>query len=90
MMYAIVKIINGNYFIHAEGFTDQSSAKASFHSLCQSLWNAPDVYTACVTIIDENFDIVYGNNMTKYQEFIYHEAPQPEPEPEPTPEPTEG
>lgn len=78
MKYAIIKVINGNYFVHAEGFTDLSSAKVSFHSLCQSLWNASDVYTGCVAIVDENLDIVYGNNMTKYQEFITHNMPAPE------------
>ena len=67
MKYAIVKVINGNYFIHAEGFTDINKAKVSFHGLCQSLWNAEDVNTACVMIIDENLNIVEG-----YREFISH------------------
>lgn len=40
MKYAIVKVINGNYFIHAEGITNLDSAKAQFHGLCQTLWNA--------------------------------------------------
>ena len=30
MKYAIVKVINGNYSVHAEGFTDINSAKTSF------------------------------------------------------------
>lgn len=80
MVYAIIKIINGNYFIHAEGFTDLNSAKTSFHGLCQTLWNAPDVYKGCVAIVDENMNIVANNGTTLYKEFIIHEAPTPEAE----------
>ncbi len=69
MKYAIIKVINSNYSIHAEGITDVNSAKVSFHGLCQSLWNAPDVITACVKIIDENLDTVEG-----YKEVISHSA----------------
>lgn len=67
MKYAIIKVINSNYFIHAEGITDLHNAKAQFHGLCQTLWNAPDVQTACVMITDENLDTVQG-----YKEFISH------------------
>lgn len=81
MRYAIIKVINGNYFIHAEGIMELSSAKTQFHGLCQTLWNAPDVINAFVMIVDEQLDVVEG-----YKEFIHHE-PQPEPEPEPTEEP---
>ena len=55
MKYAIIKCINGNYFIHAEGITELSQAKISFHNLCETLWNAPDVITAKVMIVDEEF-----------------------------------
>ena len=67
MLYAIVKVVNGNYAIHAEGITDVNSAKVGFHGLCQTLWNAPDVLAACVKIVDENLDTVEG-----YREFIAH------------------
>lgn len=67
MKYAIIKVINGNYSIHSEGITDISSAKTQFHTLCASLWNAPDVITASVIIADENLDIENG-----YREFISH------------------
>lgn len=69
MKYAIVKAINGNYFIHAEGFTELASAKTNFHGLCQTLWNAPDVEKAYVAIVDEQLDVVEG-----YKEFIHHEV----------------
>ncbi len=31
MKYAIIKAINGNYFIHAEGITALENAKTQFH-----------------------------------------------------------
>ena len=70
MKYAIIKVINGNYAIHAEGITDLANAKVNFHGLCQTLWNAPDVLSAYVMIADENLDKVEG-----YGEFIWHDAP---------------
>lgn len=84
MTYAIVKCINGSYSIHAEGFADLSSAKVNYHGLCQTLWNAPDVLSAHVAIVDEQLDVVEG-----YKESIHH-AVQPTPEPEPETETTEG
>jgi hypothetical protein len=69
MKYAIIKVINGNYSIHAEGITDIASAKTQFHGLCQTLWNAPDVEKAYVAIIDEQLNVVEG-----YKEFIQHEV----------------
>lgn len=68
MKYAIVKVINGVYSIHAEGITALASAKVNFHGLCQNLWNAPDVITATVKVVDENLDCVEG-----YKEYITHQ-----------------
>lgn len=68
MKYAIIKVINGNYFIHAEGITDLASAKTQFHGLCQTLWNAQDVITATVKIVDEQLDCVED-----YKEYIMHD-----------------
>ena len=75
MKYAIVKVINGNYAIHSEGITELTSAKTQFHGLCQTLWNAPDVITAEVMIVDEQLDCVEG-----YKEFITHAPQVAEPE----------
>ena len=69
MKLAIVKVINGNYFIHAEGITSLESAKTQYHGLCQTLWNAPDVLDAHVMIVDEQLDCVEG-----YKENIRHEV----------------
>ena len=67
MKYAVIKCINGNFAIHAEGFTDKDNAKVNYHALCQTLWNADDVITAEVAIMDENLNVVEG-----YHEFISH------------------
>ena len=77
MKYAIIKVINGNFFIHAEGITAIEAAKTQFHGLCQTLWNAPDVLNAYVMIADEQLDVVEG-----YKEFIHHEQAESVPEPE--------
>ena len=69
MKYAIIKCVNGNYFIHSEGITDTTAAKTQFHALCTTLWNAEDVLTAKVEIVDEQLNVVDG-----YREFIHHEA----------------
>ena len=69
MKYAIIKVTNGNYSVHAEGITSLESAKTQFHGLCQTLWNAPDVITAEAAIVDEQLDVVEG-----YKEFIHHDA----------------
>jgi hypothetical protein len=73
MKLAIIKVINGNYFIHAEGIETIESAKTQFHGLCQTLWNAQDVLSAYVMIADEQLDCVEG-----YKEFIHHDAPEAE------------
>lgn len=66
--YAIIKCINGNYAIHAET-EELNSAKTNFHGLCQTLWNAPDVVTAKVEIVDEQLNCVED-----YREYIHHEV----------------
>lgn len=53
MKYAIIKVINGAFSVHAEGFTDLGNTKVNYHGLCQTLWNAPDVLSAYVAIVDE-------------------------------------
>ncbi len=69
MKYAIVKVVNGPFSIHAEGFTEVASAKVTYHGLCQTLWNAADVIKAYVMITDEQLDVVEG-----YKEYIHHDA----------------
>ena len=69
MKYAIIKVVNGNYTIEAEGYTSLESAIMKFHDVCKILWNAADVRTAHVIIADEQLDAMAG-----YKEFIHHEA----------------
>ena len=66
-MFSIIKVINGNFFIHAEGIKDVTNAKTTFHSVCTTLWNASDVITACVMIANEQLEPVEG-----YKEYIHH------------------
>ena len=72
--FALVKCINGNFAIHSET-TDLNSAKVQFHGLAQTLWNAPDVLTAKIEIVDEQLNVVED-----YREFIHHEAEEPKAE----------
>lgn len=67
MKYAVIKVVNGTYAIHSEGWTDIEKAKVNYFGLCQTLHNASDVQKACCMIIDENLDNVEG-----YKEFIRH------------------
>ena len=69
MKYAVIKVVNGNYAIVTEGHETVESAKVSYHDTCKILWNAQDVVTAMVAIVDENLDIVEAK-----KEFIHHEA----------------
>lgn len=68
MKYAIIKCSNGAFTIDSE-WSDLTQAKVKFHGVCQTLWNAEDVLTAEVKIVDEQLDCVDG-----YAEFIHHEA----------------
>ena len=68
MKYAIIKVVNGSFSIHAEGITAIEAAKVQFHGLCQTLWNAADVLSAHVAIVDEQLNVVEG-----YKEAIHHE-----------------
>jgi len=67
MVYAIIKCVNGNYAVQAEGITEISAAKVQFHNLCAALWNEPSVVTASVRIVDEQLDNVQG-----CREYISH------------------
>ena len=69
MKMAITKVINGNFSIDSEGYTDIAAVKTNAHALCSALWNAPDVITGCVRIVDENLGTVDGFN-----EVITHPA----------------
>ena len=53
MKYAVVKIVNGNFTIATEGWTDINKAKSSFHGVCQALYNdIVNVQTMAILIVD--------------------------------------
>lgn len=67
MKYAIIKTVNGTFAVASEHGDNLQSAKVAFHNECRNLWNAADVITAEVMIVDEQLDCVEG-----YKEFIAH------------------
>lgn len=69
MKYAIIDCVNGTYAVRAEGIQTVETAKVQYHGRCQTLWNAPDVRTAYVAIVDEQLDVVEG-----CKEYIHHAA----------------
>lgn len=69
MKFAIIKVVNGAFSVHAEGISAIENAKTQFHAVCQTLWNAQDAITASVKIVDENLSCVEG-----YAEYIRHET----------------
>jgi hypothetical protein len=79
MKYSIIKCINGAFSVDSE-HGELTQAKVRFHAICQTLWNAQDVVTAKVMIVDEQLNCVED-----YREYIHHEQ-----EPEPTPEPEQA
>lgn len=77
MKYSIIKCINGAFSVDSE-HGELTQAKVRFHAICQTLWNAQDVVTAKVMIVDEQLNCVED-----YREYIHHEqGPEPTPEPE--------
>lgn len=64
MLYSVIKVVNGNYAVHAE-CSDLKQAKVSYHQLCASLWNDTTLpLTARVEIIDQAL------NRVDYEEII--------------------
>ena len=77
MVYRVVKIINGNYAIHSEGFTDLNKAKVSYHGLLTDLYNdLASVETFAVMIMNSGGGVVEIDTYTKpYEEIIPEEIP---------------
>ena len=68
MKYAILQCVNGSFKVESEGYTELTTAKVHYHGACQTLWNALDVITGKVMIVDEQLNCVDG-----YAEYIHHE-----------------
>lgn len=75
MKYSLITVINGNFKVESEHGTNKQGAFVAFHNKAASLWNASDVITAMVKVVDGNLDCVEGK-----MEYITH--PQDEPETE--------
>lgn len=59
MKYAVIKVVNGNFSIVSEGWTDVNKAMVSFHSTCTDLYNdIANVSTMAVMILDSIGSIV--------------------------------
>ena len=68
--FAVVTVINGHYEVKSEWAEDKlDKARMAFHEMCRNLWNAPDVASAVVRLVDRNFQ-----TFTNYVEFIGHET----------------
>lgn len=70
MNYAVISNANGNFKIESEHGDNLQAAIVNFHNKCAAFWNAPDVLTAKVEVVDEALNIVDGKT-----EFIFHEEP---------------
>lgn len=81
MKLYVCKVVNGGTLTVVSETTDEQNALVNFHDTCKVLWNAPDVLTGMVKILDENMD-----NWQKKMEYITHAPQVVEPTPEPEPE----
>ncbi len=74
MKLAVIQCVNGNFSVVAEGMETEQAALVAFHGRCTALWNAPDVITGEVAVVDEQLDVYHG-----CKELISHVS-QPAPE----------
>lgn len=72
MKYYVVQSSNGNVSIVSE-WSDLDGARVAYHERCKILWNAQDVITGYVAILDAQLDTVGG-----YKELITHPVAEPE------------
>lgn len=72
MKYAIVSVVNGNFFIDAEKGEDLQGAFVFFANRIAALWNESSVETAVVKVVDQNFNVVAG-----HEEYIVHPVVEP-------------
>ena len=67
MKYSVVSCINGNFKVEAECGENKQQAFTVFHTKYTAFWNASDVVTGMVTVLDENL-----NTVDNKKEFISH------------------
>lgn len=65
--FAVVSVVNGVFNIDSEWGDNLQGARIAFHNRCSALWNASDVITAVVRLVNRDF-LTYLN----YVEGIEH------------------
>lgn len=70
MKLALVNCVNGNFSVIVEGIVSEQTARVQFHERCKILWNASDVITGEVAVLDEQLDVYQG-----LKELIRHDPP---------------
>ena len=60
MKYAVVSVVNGNFFIDVEKGSDLQGAIVFYANRMAALWNEQSVETATLKIVDQNFNVVSG------------------------------
>lgn len=69
MKYAVIRIVNGNFVVATEGWTDINKAKSSYYGTCQALYNEiASIHTMSVMIMDSLGNILERNF---YDESMY-------------------
>ncbi len=66
MKYYVIQSANENVSIVSE-WTDLNSAIVAYHDRCKTLWNAKDVVTGIVALVDDNLFTI-----GMYRETISH------------------
>ena len=66
MKYYVIQSSNGTVSVVSE-WSDLNSAIVAYHDRCKILWNAQDVISGVVMLIDSSLNTVGG-----YREFITH------------------
>ena len=72
--FALVQCVNGNFSVVSEHGT-ADAGKVAFHNLSAALWNEPDVITARINLVDENYFVVEG----RFTDWIDRTEPEPVP-----------
>ena len=80
MKYALQQCTDGTFSIPKQNMTDLATAQKWWHHYSEALYGDSSFTYACLTIVDENLNLVEGG---KYTTVIRRE-PEPAPEPEPS------
>ncbi len=78
MKYAVIQCSNGSFSVASEWGDNRQGAITAWHDRCKVLWNASDVVSATVKVVDSNLETVEN-----YVEHIFHAQPEPEEPTEP-------